>query len=101
MDWFFVFFIVMGFILAIIPNVITNKLKEGVDDYWERDDNFSAASAWLLVFAWAIYITSGGMVLQAHLLQDKDIKKLEQRIEALETPPQIDTVSILEVLPNE
>ena len=98
MDWFFVFFIVMGFILAIIPNVITNKLKKGVDDYWERDNNFSAASAWLTAFAWAIYITSGGMVLQAHLLQDKDIKNLERRIEALETPPQVDTINLVDII---
>lgn len=89
----------MGVVLAIIPNVITDKLKSGVElDCRERDSKFSAASAWLLVFAWAIYITSGGMVLQFHLLQDKEIKKLEQRIEALERPPQVDTVNILDVI---
>ena len=94
MDWFILFFIVMGILLAIIPNVITNKIKKGVElDYWERDRKFSAASTWLLVFSWVIYITSLGAVVQFHLLQDKDIKKLEQRIEALETPQQVDTVA--------
>jgi len=102
MNWFYLFFIVMGILLAIIPNVIMDKLKKGVElDYWERDRKFSAASTWLLVFAWVIYFTVGGMVLQFHLLQDKDIKKLEQRIEALETPPQVDTVNIVDVLPKE
>ena len=89
----------MGILLAIIPNAITNNIKNGVElNYWERDRKFRAASTWLIVFAWAIYITSGGMVLQFHLLQDKGIKRLERRIEALETLPQIDTVNILDVI---
>ena len=99
MDWFILFFIVMGILLAIIPNVITNKIKKGVElDYWERDNNFSAASAWSNAFAWAIYFTSGGMGLQADLLQDKDIKNLERRIEALETPPQVDTINLVDII---
>ena len=102
MDWFILFFIVMGILLGTIPNIITNKIKKGVElDYWERDKKFSAASSWLLVFSWVIYLTSVGTVLQFHLLQDNDIKKLEQRIEVLETPPQVDTVNILDVLPKE
>ena len=102
MDWFILFFIVMGILLAIIPNIITNKIKKGVEsDYWERDRKFSAASAWLLVFSWVIYITSLGAVVQFHILQEKDIEKLEKRIEILETPPQVDTVNIQDVLPKE
>ena len=102
MDWFILFFIVMGILLAIIPNAITNNIKKGVElDYWERDKKFSAASTWLLVFSWAIYITSLGAVVQFHLLQEKDIEKLEKRIEVLETPPQVDTVNIMDVLPKE
>lgn len=102
MDWFILFFIVMGILLAIIPNIITNKIKKGVEsDYWERDRKFSAASTWLLVFSWVIYITSLGAVVQFHILQEKDIEKLEKRIEILETPPQVDTVNIQDVLPKE
>lgn len=102
MDWFYLFFIVMGILLAIIPNIITNKIKKGVElSYWERDRKFSAASSWLLAFSWVIYLTSLGGTVQFHLLQEKDIEKLEKRIEALETPPQVDTVNILDVLPKE
>ena len=102
MNWFYLFLIVMGILLGIIPGIITNKIKKGVElDYWERDKKFSAASGWLLVFSWVIYLTSLGAVVHFHLLQDEDIKKLEQRIEALETPPQVDTVNILDVLPKE
>ena len=101
MNWFYLFFIAMGVLLGVIPNIITNKIKKGVElNSQERDRKFSAASGWLLAFSWVIYITSLGAVVQFHLLQDKDIKKLEQRIEALETPPQVDTVNILDVLPK-
>ena len=102
MNWFVLFFIVMGILLGIIPSIITNKIKKGVElNYWERDKKFSAASTWLLVFSWVIYLTSFGCTIQFHLLQEKDIEKLEKRIEALETPPQVDTVNILDVLPKE
>ena len=102
MNWFYLFFIVMGILLGIIPNIITNKIKKGVElDYRERDKKFQAASTWLLFFAWAIFGTSVGMVVQFHLLQEKDIEKLEKRIETLETPTQVDTVNILDVLPKE
>ena len=102
MNWFLLFFIVMGILLAIIPNIITNKIRKGVElDYWERDRKFRAASTWLLVFSWVIYLTSLGAVVQFHLLQEKDIKKLEKRIEALETPTQVDTVNVVDIIKDE
>ena len=102
MNWFLLFFIVMGILLAIIPNAITNNIKKGVElDYWERDKKFSAASGWLLVFSWVIYLTSLGAAAQFHLLQEKDIKKLEKRIEALETPTQVDTVNVVDIIKDE
>ena len=102
MNWFVLFFIVMGILLAIIPNIITNKIKKGVElDYWERDRKFRAASTWLLVFSWVIYLTSLGAAVQLHLFQEKDIKKLEKRIEALETPTQVDTVNVVDIIKDE
>ena len=102
MNWFLLFFIVMGILLAIIPNIITNKIKKGVElDYWERDRKFRAASTWLLVFSWVIYLTSLGAAVQFHLLQEKDIEKLEKRIEALETPTQVDTVNVVDIIKAE
>lgn len=102
MNWFLLFFIVMGILLAIIPNIITNKIKKGVElDYWERDRKFRAASTWLLVFSWVIYITSLGAAVQFHLLQERDIKKLEKRIEVLETHQQVDTVNVVDIIKDE
>jgi len=102
MNWFLLFFIVMGILLAIIPNIITNKIKKGVElDYWERDRKFRAASTWLLVFSWVIYLTSLGAAAQFHLFQEKDIKKLEKRIEVLETHQQVDTVNVVDIIKDE
>lgn len=94
MDWFILFFIVMGSVVGIIPRLVMKNIKNAIElDYWERDKALNKANWWLLGYAWAIYITSLGALLQSDLLQDKDIKKLEQRIEALETPQQVDTVA--------
>lgn len=99
MNWVYLFFIVMGTLLGIIPNIITNKIKKGVElDYLERDRKFNAASTWLLVFSWVIYLMSLGGTVQFHLLQQKDIEKLEKRIEVLETPPQVDTINVVDII---
>ena len=62
-----IFYIAIGALLGILPAVIINKVKKGVElNYWERDKNFRKASLYLLVFAWVIIIESLAIAFELH-----------------------------------
>ena len=101
MNWFIVIPIIFGVIIGILPRVIVNSIQKGVEtDYWERDKHFNRANFWLLTFCWVIIFSSVAFTLEVAYTQDKEIKELTRRIEALEPTPQIDTVVVNEVGPQ-
>ena len=100
MLWFLM--ILLCVFIGICPRIIANTTQKAIEtDYWERDRYINRLNNAILFFAWVIIIASTANPVIADKKQQEKIDALEKRIEALETPPQIDTVSILEVLPNE
>ena len=95
MNWFNLFFIVMGLVLAIIPDIVMGKVRQGTKlDGAMSSQKYNSASFWLLALAWAAIFTSGGIAAQLHLSQEVEIEKLERRIEVLEAVPKVDTIRI-------
>ena len=93
--------ILLSVFIGICPRIIANTIQKAIEtDYWERDKQINRLNNVILFFAWVIIIASVANPAIANMKQQEKIDALEKRIEALETPPQIDTVSILEVLPN-
>jgi hypothetical protein len=100
MQWFLM--IILCVFIGICPRIISNTIQKAIEaDYWERDRHINRLNNVILFFAWVIIIASVANPAIADKKQQEKIDALEKRIEALETPPQIDTVNILEVLPNE
>jgi hypothetical protein len=100
MQWFLM--ILLCVFIGICPRIISNTTQKAIEaDYWERDRYINRLNNAILFFAWVIIIASTVNLVIADKKQQEKIDALEKRIEALETPPQIDTVNILEVLPNE
>lgn len=98
MNWFNLFFIIMGIALAIIPDVIMNKIKTGTRlDGAECRVKYNSASFWLLVFGWLVYFISLGSIIQFYFMQEGEIEKLERRIEVLEAVPKVDTIHINDI----
>lgn len=101
MNWFLIICIFIGAFIGLIPGIITNAIRKGVEsEYWERDKQFGRARGWLLVFGWVIICLSVAFTLQTCYIQDKEIKELTRRIELLEPTPQIDTIVVNEVGPQ-
>lgn len=100
MNW--VIWIVLMIGVGIFPRLIANAVQDVVEsDNWDRDRKVNKINNRILIFSWIIIITA---TLYPYLFDfgyKAKIEELEKRIEVLETQPQIDTVSILEVLPNE
>ena len=98
MNWFLIICFFIGAFLGVIPWIITNAIKKGVESkYWERDKQFGRARGWLLVFGWVLISLSLAFTLQTCHIQDKEIKELTRRVELLEPTPQIDTIIVSEV----
>ena len=84
MNWFLIACIVFGTLIGILPTIITNSIKKGVElQYWERDKHFSRASSWLLVFAWVIIVWSMVLPIKLIVEQDKEIKELNERVDSI------------------
>lgn len=85
--------------IGICPRIIANTTQKAIEtNYWERDRQINRLNNVILFFAWVIIIASTVNPVIADKKQQEKIDALEKRIEALETPPQIDTVSILDVI---
>ena len=84
MNWFLIICIAFGALLGILPTIITNSIKKGVElQYWERDKHFRRASSWLLVFAWVIIVWSMVLPIKLIVEQDKEIKELNERVDSI------------------
>ena len=88
--------------IGICPRIIANTIQNAIEsNHWEREGQINRLNNIILFFTWVIIIASVANPAIANKKQQEKIDALEKRIEALETQQQIDTVSILEVLPNE
>lgn len=95
MNWFNLFFIVIGIALAIIPDIVMGKVRQGTKlDGTMSEKKYNSASFWLFTLAWVTIFTSWGNAVQLYLSQEVKIEKLETRIEVLEAVPKIDTIRI-------
>ena len=98
MNWFSLFFIVMGIALAIIPDIVMGKVRQGTKlDGAMSGQKYNSASFWLFALAWAAIFTSWGIAVQLYLSQEVKIEKLERRIEVLEAVPKVDTIHINDI----
>ena len=98
MNWYLLFFVVMGLGLAIVPDIIMKKIKQGAKlDGAECHAKYNSASFWLLVFGWLVYFISLGSITQFYFMQEGEIEKLERRIEVLEAVPKVDTIHINDI----
>lgn len=99
MKW--IFLIVSSIFIGICPRLIANTVQNVVEtNYWERDRKVNRLNNLILFFTWVIIITA---VAYPYLFDinkeyhDK-IEALEKRIEALETPPQVDTINVVDII---
>lgn len=98
MDWFNLFFIVMGIALAIIPDIVMGKVRQGTKlDGTMSEKKYNSASFWLFALAWVTIVTSCGIAVKLYLSQEGEIEKLEKRIEVLEAVPKVDTIRINDI----
>ena len=96
MEWFLIYFMVMGIVIGILPRVISNKIKSAIElDYWKRDESIEKVNLWLLLYSWAIILVSAGLSVQLALGLHKDQKAIDERVAAIEqvVEVQVDTVA--------
>ena len=100
MKWFLLIF--FSVLIGICPRIIADTVQKAIEsNRLERQEQINKLNVTIFCFAWVIIFASTVNLVFADFKQEEKINSLEKRIEALETPPQVDTVSILEVLPNE
>ena len=98
MNWFLVFFLVMGFVVGIIPKFIAKNIKRAVETgFQERDRAFDRVNTWLLVYSWAIALVAFVFTVEVGLSIEKDVKKLNSRIETIEEQIVIPAADTLEI----
>lgn len=97
MNWFLIYFLVMGAIIGIIPRLIKNNIEKAIESsHWERDNALEKVNYWLLFYSWAIIFVSGGLSFQLTMGLDKNTKELDKRVTAIEqvVEAQKDTVTV-------
>lgn len=100
MKWFLLIF--FSVLIGICPRIIADTVQKAIEsNRLERQEQIGKLNVVIFWFAWVVILASTVNLVFVDLKQEEKTNALEKRIEALETPPQIDTVSILEVLPNE
>lgn len=100
MKWFLLIF--FSVLIGICSRIIADTIQKAIEsNRLERQEQIGKLNVVIFWFAWVVILASTANLVFADLKQEEKTNALEKRIEALETPPQIDTVSILEVLPNE
>jgi hypothetical protein len=85
--------------VGICPRIIANTTQKAIEtNYWERDRQINRLNNIILFFAWVIIIASTVNPVIADKKQQEKIDALEKRIEALETPQQVDTINLVDII---
>ena len=85
MNWFLIYFIVLGVFLGLIPRAIANNIGKAIEnDYWYREKNINKVSAYLLFYYILIVMVCSGFTLEMSILQERKQEKLEKRISVIE-----------------
>lgn len=102
----FIVNIAMGALLALACNFVgkwSRKLAS-TDKEWEKSEAISKISDWLLAACTTIIVIVTVALTEMTIGTNKDIEKVNSRIETLErqmTVPSIDTLYIKDLLKNE
>ena len=105
MNWFLVYFFVMGLLLGIVPGFIKKNIKKAVveTNKFERNDALEKMGTWLLIYAWVIVFIAIGFTTRVAMDTNKECKKIDSRIEAIEKQmptPAVDTLYIYRDMAN-
>ena len=97
MDWFFIILVVFGIIMGTVPGYVADNIKKCVEkgDTFEGRKAIDKINAWLYILGLTVYLTAVLSSVPVYDSFNKEIKKLETRIETLEQQVvQSDTTSI-------